>query len=152
MTLEAEFAAHAPFLRNLARRLATDSSIADDLVQETYVAALTGTPHRQNGLVPWLAVVLRNLAARRVRTDTSRRARVFSRVHARGDHRARSRAVLRACRFAPSSFAPRCRTVRTCGAVGPIAVHTGGSGRSLGAHTAAKRRPVPLPEACSEIG
>ncbi|HEX5051153.1 MAG TPA: sigma-70 family RNA polymerase sigma factor [Planctomycetota bacterium] len=74
MTFEAEFTAHAPFLRALARRLATDEHTADDLVQETCVAALTGAP-RPHGLVPWLAAVLRKRAARHMRTGTRRRAR-----------------------------------------------------------------------------
>lgn len=75
MTLEVEFQKHAPFLRALARRLASDQFAAEDLVQETYVAASVGKPRAENGLVPWLAGILRNRAARRVRTESRRRRR-----------------------------------------------------------------------------
>lgn len=75
MNLEVEFQKHAPFLRALARRLASDHVAAEDLVQETYVAASSGKPRAENGLVPWLAAILRNRAARRVRTDSRRRRR-----------------------------------------------------------------------------
>jgi RNA polymerase sigma factor (sigma-70 family) len=75
MTLEAEFSEHSPFLRALARRLTADPSTADDLVQETYVAALTGGQQRPQSFAAWLTAVLRIRAARRIRTDTRRRNR-----------------------------------------------------------------------------
>ncbi|MCU0866719.1 MAG: sigma-70 family RNA polymerase sigma factor [Planctomycetes bacterium] len=75
MNLDTEFAAQAPFLRALARRLATDPATVDDLVQETYVAALTGPLRRACSPIPWLVAVLRRRAARRIRTDTRRRVR-----------------------------------------------------------------------------
>tara|TARA_R110002072_G_scaffold273219_3_gene433750 strand:- start:32295 stop:35294 length:3000 start_codon:yes stop_codon:yes gene_type:complete len=85
--LEVEFAEHGPFLRALARRLATDYAAAEDLVQETFVAALSSNPtsqpssepgnprHNTKGLLPWFATVLRNRAALRRRTDHRRKAR-----------------------------------------------------------------------------
>ena len=85
--LEVEFAEHGPFLRALARRLATDYAAAEDLVQETFVAALGSNPtsqpssepgsprHNTKGLLPWFATVLRNRAALRRRTDHRRKAR-----------------------------------------------------------------------------
>ncbi|MGK0303039.1 MAG: RNA polymerase sigma-70 factor (ECF subfamily) [Planctomycetota bacterium] len=77
--LECEFAEHSPFLRALARRLASDYAAAEDLVQETYVAALSNKPlstsNGTKGLLPWFATVLRNRAALRRRTDHRRKAR-----------------------------------------------------------------------------
>ena len=75
MTIDRELAQHAPFLRALARRLATDQSAAEDLVQETYAAALTGGPRKSHGMLPWLATVLRNRAARSFRSNRRRQAR-----------------------------------------------------------------------------
>ena len=46
-----------PWLRSLARRLATDD--ADDLVQETWIRAQDARP-RRSGLRPWLGTILRN--------------------------------------------------------------------------------------------
>jgi RNA polymerase sigma factor (sigma-70 family) len=56
-----DIAAHAASLRRLARRLVGDAA-ADDLVQETWTAALRSPPSRQLPLLPWLAQVLRNFA------------------------------------------------------------------------------------------
>lgn len=75
MSLEAEFQKHAPFLRALARRLSSDAFAADDLVQETYAAAVVAKPDPQKGMLPWLSTVLRNRAARRVRTEVRRTQR-----------------------------------------------------------------------------
>jgi RNA polymerase sigma-70 factor (ECF subfamily) len=75
MNLETEFAERVPFLRSLARRLAGDPSIADDLVQDSYVAARTSGPSRPPGLAGWWAAVVRNQAARHIRSETRRRAR-----------------------------------------------------------------------------
>ncbi|MEM6293831.1 MAG: sigma-70 family RNA polymerase sigma factor [Myxococcota bacterium] len=62
--MSAETAAHTraleqelPWLRTLARRLATDD--ADDLVQETWIRAQGARP-RHGGLRPWLGTILRN--------------------------------------------------------------------------------------------
>ncbi|MCA8976492.1 MAG: RNA polymerase sigma factor, partial [Planctomycetes bacterium] len=75
MNLDAEFAEHAPLLRSLARRLAVDEAAADDLMQEAYVAARSGSPRRIRDLLPWLATVLRIRAARHIRSDRRRRDR-----------------------------------------------------------------------------
>src|SRR5688500_4646463 len=73
-----EVLAHAGALRALARQLVGDAA-ADDLVQDTSLAALRSPPPRAAGLWGWLAQVLRNLAknerraaARRVRRETGR--------------------------------------------------------------------------------
>jgi len=75
MSLEVEFQQHAPFLRALARRLAGDQFAAEDLIQETYVEASGGEPRAKHGWLPWLSGILRNRAARRIRTDSRRRSR-----------------------------------------------------------------------------
>jgi RNA polymerase sigma factor (sigma-70 family) len=55
--------AHASFLRALARRLVVDEHRAEDLVQDTWVAALEHPPRNSGSLAAWLARVARNLAA-----------------------------------------------------------------------------------------
>ena len=74
-----EFEEHASFLRSLARRLVQDTASADDLAQETLLAAITSTSRRTNitgpEARPWLARVMRRKAANRWRGDERRRAR-----------------------------------------------------------------------------
>jgi RNA polymerase sigma factor (sigma-70 family) len=66
-----ELTAQAAWLRRLAASLAGHDT--DDLVQETYVAALRRPPTGE--LRPWLARVLRNAVRLRHRGDTRRAAR-----------------------------------------------------------------------------
>ena len=65
-----ELLVHADWLRRLAGRL-VDESDADDLVQETWIAALRSPPQRAQrapgSARPWLAQVLRNLVRSRFR-------------------------------------------------------------------------------------
>ena len=49
--------------------------MGDDLVQETWLAALKTGPDDPARLRPWLAQVLRNALRRRLRDDGRRRAR-----------------------------------------------------------------------------
>jgi RNA polymerase sigma factor (sigma-70 family) len=56
--------AHGPFLRGLARALLFDAALAEDAVQETWVAALRRGPQWGSDPRPWLAAVTRNLALR----------------------------------------------------------------------------------------
>lgn len=68
MNIEQEMGA----LRRLATALTADSAQADDLVQDTWVAALRRPPEERDGAGPWLRTVMRNrhgslLRARRVR-------------------------------------------------------------------------------------
>jgi RNA polymerase sigma-70 factor (ECF subfamily) len=66
--------ANAGWMRRLARRLARDEGEAEDLVQETWLAAL----RRGTGDEPpasWLARVLRNLASKAERSRRHRRSR-----------------------------------------------------------------------------
>jgi DNA-directed RNA polymerase specialized sigma24 family protein len=56
---------HDDFLRALARSLVADAARADDVVQQTYAAALaspTGGPRQASSLRAWLASVVRHLA------------------------------------------------------------------------------------------
>jgi len=64
---------HAGFLRGLARSLLFDEGQAEDVVQETYLAALRRPPPA-GGARSWLAAVTRNLAhKRRVKEGRLRR-------------------------------------------------------------------------------
>ncbi|MCI0589259.1 MAG: sigma-70 family RNA polymerase sigma factor [Planctomycetes bacterium] len=67
--------ANADWVRALARSLASDSAEADDLEQETWLAALDHPAPTGGRLRPWLVRVLRNLVRKRRRTDLRRKAR-----------------------------------------------------------------------------
>ncbi|MHC4942228.1 MAG: sigma-70 family RNA polymerase sigma factor [Planctomycetota bacterium] len=64
--------AHADFLRSLARSLILDAHRADDVVQDTWVAALENPPQGSGSPRGWLAAVIRNFA-RKVRRGETRR-------------------------------------------------------------------------------
>jgi RNA polymerase sigma-70 factor (ECF subfamily) len=66
---------HAAWLRRLAAGLVGDRTLADDLVQDTWVAALRRPPDEGRPVRPWLARVVRNAARFRWRSDTNRAAR-----------------------------------------------------------------------------
>ena len=66
---------HADFVCAVARGLLVDEHRVDDVVQETWLAALRQPPRADWRWRPWLAGVARNLARRRVREETRRRAR-----------------------------------------------------------------------------
>ncbi|HET6203233.1 MAG TPA: sigma-70 family RNA polymerase sigma factor [Planctomycetota bacterium] len=78
----------APWMRRLARRLVRDAAQADDLVQETYLAALRSAPTEEERRKPWLVRVLRNFAAQTWRGDA---------------HRARREEVAAKCGASPSA-------------------------------------------------
>lgn len=65
--------AEAPWLARLARSLTGDITEADDLVQETYAAALRSPPETDRPIRPWLRRVATNLTRMRHR-GSSRRA------------------------------------------------------------------------------
>lgn len=67
--------AHEPFLRSLARSLVFDPHRVDDLVQETWLAALRHSPRPGPGLRAWLAQVLRNAARQLARRERRRACR-----------------------------------------------------------------------------
>ena len=68
------------WLTRLARALLRERHAADDLVQDTVVAALEGTPPHGPARRSWLAGVSRRLAARRLRSDTRRQRRETART------------------------------------------------------------------------
>jgi len=70
--------AQSSWVRALAERLVRDPGDAEDIVQETWIAAERRRPGLENGLRPWLAAVVRKLALRKRRD----RARVESRERA----------------------------------------------------------------------
>ena len=64
--------AHREFVRAIARSLLYDEHAAEDVVQETWLAAITAPRAVSRG---WLATVARNLAVTRIRGDVRRRER-----------------------------------------------------------------------------
>jgi len=97
---------HAGWLRELARRLLHDGHLAEDVVQETFAAALThpGSPPRDHR--SWLAQVARNFALRRVLADSARarrekldaqRRRTFEEAASRAVERAEAQRLLLDC-------------------------------------------------------
>jgi RNA polymerase sigma-70 factor (ECF subfamily) len=71
----AELLEHFAWVRRLARGLVHDETLADDLVQETWLAALRSPPRAGEPPRPWLAEVLRNAARMRFRGEGRRRKR-----------------------------------------------------------------------------
>jgi len=65
---------HAEYLRRLVRGIVLDQNRVDDVVQETYLRALSRPPGHSQNLRGWLATVARNLAFR-LQRDASRRTR-----------------------------------------------------------------------------
>jgi len=65
---------NATWLRNLARQMLADRGLAEDVVQETWMAALQRPPS-EGSWRPWLASVLRNFARQRVRSENARARR-----------------------------------------------------------------------------
>ncbi len=63
---------HANSIRRLAIQLVGDSAEAEDLVQETWVAAIVHRPEADRSLLPWLGTVLRNFARRSSRRVANR--------------------------------------------------------------------------------
>lgn len=63
------------WMRGLARALVRDSAAAEDLVQDTWLAALRGRPDATRDLRPWLGRVMRNFARERFRARRRGEAR-----------------------------------------------------------------------------
>jgi RNA polymerase sigma-70 factor (ECF subfamily) len=66
---------HAAWMRRLALELVRDPGAADDLAQETWLAFHRARPATDRPLRPWLARVMRNAAALRVRRGAGRESR-----------------------------------------------------------------------------
>ncbi|MHC4471541.1 MAG: sigma-70 family RNA polymerase sigma factor [Planctomycetota bacterium] len=89
-----ELLAHAGFLRNLARSMLADTHRAEDVTQETMLAALRSPPARPGNLRGWLARVARNLALKTRRSE-SRRLKREAAGAVRGDAPAAADVVAR---------------------------------------------------------
>jgi RNA polymerase sigma factor (sigma-70 family) len=70
-----ELLRHRAFAQRLASGLVGDAAAAEDLVQETWRAALEHPPAADRPLRPWLASVVRNFARQRARSAGRRAAR-----------------------------------------------------------------------------
>ncbi len=94
--------AQTAWVRRLARSLARDEASADDLVQETFVAALRRPPagaESESRLRAWFGFVVRNMAIRRTRSELRREERERRSVeggHSGSDERAEELEELRA--------------------------------------------------------
>ena len=63
------------FVRGVARGLITDAATVDDVVQDTWWAAITRRPDSDRPLLPWLATVARNFALKARRGEMRRHNR-----------------------------------------------------------------------------
>lgn len=70
-----EVTRHTDELRRLARCLAKDDAAEADLLQDTWVAALTARPRRIDRMGAWLRQVMRNELRAGIRRERRRRAR-----------------------------------------------------------------------------
>jgi RNA polymerase sigma-70 factor (ECF subfamily) len=68
----AELLRHAAWIRRLALGLVGDAALAEDLVQDTWLAALRRRPSADQPLRPWLGTVLRNAARQAFRGGARR--------------------------------------------------------------------------------
>jgi len=75
--------AHADFVRALARSLVVDEHRAEDIAQQTWLAALQHPPAEGCPVRSWLARVVRNFVRRRHRSETRRQTR--EKAAARGE-------------------------------------------------------------------
>lgn len=66
---------HSGWVRALARKLVRDPNLADDLAQETWLAAFEHRPSNEGNLRAWLGTVLRNLVRQVGRGEDRREAR-----------------------------------------------------------------------------
>ncbi len=74
------------FLRRLARSLVDEAAAADDLEQDTWVAALRRPPHSPQAAMAWIASTARRIANKvRRRTDLDRRRERAMAPHERVD-------------------------------------------------------------------
>lgn len=81
--------AHSGWVRALALRLVKDAQTADDVVQDTWMAALRHPPGRDRPLRPWLRTVVRNLVRRRHLNEERRSRREQASPRAAGESRER---------------------------------------------------------------
>jgi RNA polymerase sigma-70 factor (ECF subfamily) len=70
-----ELLANAAWVRALARRLVSDTHVADDIAQDAWASAIEHPPRRDAPLRSFLRSIVTNLARRRFRDDRHRIAR-----------------------------------------------------------------------------
>src|SRR5215475_10839095 len=70
-----ELLENSEWLRRLARSLVRDDAHADDVVQETWMAALAHPPPNPGTARPWLRKILRNVVLMKARAQSRRRRR-----------------------------------------------------------------------------
>ncbi len=70
-----ELLVHERSVRALARRLVLDEALADDVVQQTWLAALACDPRRIRSPSAWLSGVVRRIAFRLLRSEGRRAVR-----------------------------------------------------------------------------
>jgi RNA polymerase sigma factor (sigma-70 family) len=75
-----ELLGESSWLSALATALVADRGLAQDVVQDTWAAALRSPPERGTPVRPWLARVARNFARQRLRGDARRQRRERERV------------------------------------------------------------------------
>src|SRR5947207_13007110 len=75
--------AHREWVRSVARAVVRDPNAADDVEQETWLAAMRSPPRHEGSIRGWLGTVVRSRARRIGRGETRRAAR--ERAVARGD-------------------------------------------------------------------
>jgi RNA polymerase sigma-70 factor (ECF subfamily) len=76
MAIDAEvLLSHSAWLTRLARALVARADEIDDIVQETFVHALSHPPRHEGNLRAWLVTIARNIARSRFRSDQARIAR-----------------------------------------------------------------------------
>ena len=70
-----DFLAHADFVRSLVRILVSDEHAGQDVIQDTWLAALKSPPTEHRSVRAWLSHVARNLSANLRRGNFNRNAR-----------------------------------------------------------------------------
>lgn len=83
--LALELSSHLEFVRRLARVLVRDEQVAEDVVQETMLAAIRSRPNPSSGLRVWLKSVLRRRVLLHFRTEQRRSAREALRIRDAGE-------------------------------------------------------------------
>ncbi|MCP3916475.1 MAG: sigma-70 family RNA polymerase sigma factor [bacterium] len=63
---------HGDFVQRLARALVSDDQTADDLVQQTWLVAMTRPPRHRDNVRAWLSRVVRSIARNRRRSEDRR--------------------------------------------------------------------------------
>src|ERR1700754_2868848 len=70
-----ELLTHSDWLRRLAGELVRSSDSPDDVLQDTWLAALRSPPLRDRAAEPWLVEVVKNFAFRAYRSRRARETR-----------------------------------------------------------------------------